>query len=245
MDVCDQVTDFNYIQALLNVWGSQGTMDQLGYDCIDGTDKNKVNLLDFLNAAVQYKKGTKVSDWCNSCTTIRQTDQGYLTITGALDLKGSSSSTKPLYFKETDVATRGSLRDSAFDIELDKWDNPEWPTVITKTPKNKIRILDSGGNPITNLSIETVPVKDVSKINDNNPSQSNFNEYYYLFIKVNSCNGIPLPVYQYTKDANVSNLPGDKVWPLVGNDGNPLDIQFTGCPDSCNEWEWNSQISMI
>ena len=37
----------------------------------------------------------------------------------------------------------------------------------------------------------------------------------------------------------------DKVWPLVGNDGNPLDIQFTGCPDSCNEWEWNSQISMI
>ena len=235
---CDQTTDYTYIENLLDVWASDGSMDQIGYDCIDGSNKNKVNLLDFLNAAIQYKKGTKVSDWCNSCTTIRQTDRGYLTITGALDLKGSSSSTKPLYFKESDVENKGSLRNGKFDIELDKWNDPQWPAVITKTPKNKIRILDVNGNKLTNLNIETVPVKDVSKINDSNPNQSYFNQYYYLFIKVKSCNDIPLPVYQYTQDESVSTLQGNKTWPLVGNDGNPSNTIFTGCPESCNKWTW-------
>lgn len=241
MSVCDQLTDSNYIQEFLNIWGSNGTKDQIGYECVDGTNKNKINLLDFLNVVVQSKKGTKVGGWCNSCTTISQTDKGYLTISGALDLNGSSSSTKPLYFNKTDVETRGSLVGGAYDIISGKWNNPQWPTIITKTPKDKIRILDQNGISIqnSNISIETVPVGDVSNINDNNPNESNFSKYYYLFVKVKDCNNIPLPVYQHTSDSNVSGLLNDDVWPLVGNNGEPLNVKFNGCPVGCNSWEWN------
>ena len=245
--ICNQVVDDAYVSKFLDLWGRNSSLnisEKLGYDCVEGTDKDSINLLDFLNMVIQKKTGNLVRNWCNSCTTIQQTDQGYLTITGALDVGTSSSSTKPIYFKSGDVESMGSLKDAVLNIQDESWNNPDWPGIIVKTPKNKINKLDMEGNPLPSdfLKIETIPVTDASKITEVNGS--NYSNYYYLFIRDSECSELPLPVYQNHQDTNVSNILDNEVWPLVSNDGTPLDINFSGCPDSC-DWNWKKEENFI
>ena len=244
MDICNKTIDSQYILRFLELWGNPNATfsDKLGYDCVEGTKKDKINLLDFLNVVIQNRKGDPVRDWCNSCTTLQQTEQGYLTITGALELNNSSSSVRPLYFNSSDVESSGSLKNAMLDIENESWNNPNWPGVIVKTPKEKINILDKDGNVLSNniLKIETLPVKDVSNFIQTNGS--NYTNYYYLFIKDSQCADLPLPVYQSYQDSSVNpNILNNQIWPLVSNNGTPLDISFTGCPENCDDWEWNKE----
>ena len=107
-----------------------------------------------------------------------------------------------------------------------------------------INKLDMEGNPLPSdfLKIETIPVTDASKITEVNGS--NYSNYYYLFIRDSECSELPLPVYQNHQDTNVSNILDNEVWPLVSNDGTPLDINFSGCPDSC-DWNWKKEENFI
>ena len=50
--ICNQIVDDAYVTKFLDLWRRNGSLnisEQLGYDCVEGTDKDTINLLDFLN----------------------------------------------------------------------------------------------------------------------------------------------------------------------------------------------------
>ena len=243
MSNCNRKTDLSYLADFIVAWKNQGP--EAGFNCV-GTDrpysntKNEINLLDFLGVLIQIKKGggqTLVADWCDSCPTIQQTANGYLTIKGALNLDTSTSKRRPIYFYSGDVANEGNVDKYHLDVLSGKWTDNHWPNVIVKSPD--IRVLDSSGSPLQSdtLDIRTIQVKDVNK----NMVDSVYNNYYYVYIVDKSCSNLPLPIYQYYRDTNENPTGESSVWPLVANDGTSKDMTFPNCPE-CDEWDWTDNF---
>ena len=227
---CDQITDNTYINNFIKAWKAQSPM--IGYDCVQGTRKDAINALDYINAFAH--QGQPLSEWCMNCTTVQQTDNGYLTVKGALATSPSTSSERPLYYYRNDVASTGSLKEYFYNPDTKTWSKPTWPNVIVHFPADNIRVLDSSGNPTNEIEIRTVPVSDVT--------DTSVTDLYYLFVVDKSCSGLPMPVYLYADDTSkTSSNTTIYDWPPVGNDSKPYNTTFTDCPQGCLKWEWEKQ----
>jgi hypothetical protein len=252
-DICDQLTNNDYLHNLINIWKLGGVLNnetEVGYNCVTKSSTQidpSLNLLDFLNTVVHIKKGNgneKVGNWCNSCTTLTLTSTGYFTLSGALDIFPSNSQSKPLYYRTDDVKSNGNLYNYLnVSGDLPTWSTTTNPTVIVKTPADKIRQLDSDGTPLSSenrLNIKTVEIDKVESVSPNIKNSTSLNKYYYLFISVPDCKNIPLPVYQNAEDDDSQNKLTSSSWPLVGMNGNPYGgIGLQNCPDvDCNKWGW-------
>ena len=248
MGDCDRNTNNDYLADFITMWkrGSRGM--EVGFNCIDGRKKNKINLLDFISIVVKIKQGggnLKVSDWCSSCTTIRATEGGYLTVSGALNLDTSTSDERPIYFFDDDVENLGNLSSNYLDLSVKggEWTNRTWPNVIVKSPADDIRILDVNGNPASELKIRTIPIPGVTNLGeDNNPT---LRRYYYLFVENPNCSNLPLPVYQYSGDSGSESTNPNGDWRLVSNMGTPVGAGFDDCPENCDQWDWKSNVENI